>query len=142
MGFVIRKDNGSNNSLFFSCLMGLSDGAFFMIKHTQLPNGNHPISIPICPMAVADTLEHCCTYYNIDLQQGSIHSHEQYKTRKLKYKTHSLGDFICTLSSPFSNSIALIQLHIISLYLKNVGKETFFNPIPTRFCHLIYCCGD
>ena len=37
--------------------MGLSDGAFFMIKHTPLPNGNHPISSPICPMGVADTLE-------------------------------------------------------------------------------------
>ena len=42
--------------------MGLSDGAFFMIKHTPLPNGNHPILSPICPMGVADTLEHysCC----------------------------------------------------------------------------------
>jgi hypothetical protein len=39
-----------------SCQMGLSDGAFFMIKHTPLPNGNHPISSPICPMGVADTL--------------------------------------------------------------------------------------
>ena len=37
--------------------MGLSDGAFFMIKHTPLPNGNHPISSPVCPMGVADTLE-------------------------------------------------------------------------------------
>ena len=55
---MIRKDNGSNNSLFLSCQMGLSDGAFFMIKHTPLPNGNHPISSPVCPMGVADTLEH------------------------------------------------------------------------------------
>jgi hypothetical protein len=54
---VIRKDNGSNNSLFLSCQMGLSDGAFFMIEHTPLPNGNHPISSPVCPMGVADTLE-------------------------------------------------------------------------------------
>ena len=37
--------------------MGLSDGTFFMIKHTPLPNGNHPISSPVCPMGVADTLE-------------------------------------------------------------------------------------
>ena len=37
--------------------MGLSDGAFFMIKHTPLPNGNHPILSPVCPMGVADTLE-------------------------------------------------------------------------------------
>ena len=44
-GFVIRKDNDNNNSLFLSCQMGLSDGAFFMIKHTPLPNGNHPISL-------------------------------------------------------------------------------------------------
>ena len=57
IGFVIRKDNGSNNSLFLSCQMGLSDGAFFMIKHTPLPNGNHSISSPVCPMGVADTLE-------------------------------------------------------------------------------------
>ena len=55
---MIRKDNGSNNSLFLSCQMGLSDGAFFMIKPTPLPNGNHPISSPVCPMGVADTLEH------------------------------------------------------------------------------------
>jgi hypothetical protein len=41
-----------------SCQMGLSDGAFFMIKHTPLPNGNHPISSPICRMGVADTLGH------------------------------------------------------------------------------------
>ena len=34
--------------------MGLSGGAYFMIKHTPLPNGNHPFSIPICPMGVAD----------------------------------------------------------------------------------------
>ena len=54
---MIRKDNGSNNSLFLSCQMGLSDGAFFMIKHTPLPNGNHPILSPVCPMEVADTLE-------------------------------------------------------------------------------------
>ena len=57
-GFVIRKDNGSKNSLFLSCQMGLSDGAFFMINHIPLPNGNHPILSPICPMGVADTLEH------------------------------------------------------------------------------------
>ena len=57
IGFVIREDNGSNNSLILSCQMGLSDGVFFIIKHTPLPNGNHPISIPICPMGVADTLE-------------------------------------------------------------------------------------
>ena len=57
--FVIRKDNGSNKSLFLSCQMGLSDGAFFMIKHTPLPNGNHPILSPVCPMGVADTLELC-----------------------------------------------------------------------------------
>ena len=50
---MIRKDNGSNNSLFLSCQMGLSDGAFFMIKHTPLPNGNHPILSHICPMGVA-----------------------------------------------------------------------------------------
>ena len=54
---MITEDNGSNNSLFLSCQMGLSDGAFFMIKHTPLPNGNHPISSPVCPMGVADTLE-------------------------------------------------------------------------------------
>ena len=36
--------------------MGLSDGAFFMIKHNPFPNGNHPISSPICPIGVADTL--------------------------------------------------------------------------------------
>jgi hypothetical protein len=38
--------------------MGLSDGAFFMIKHTPLPNENHPILSPVCPMGVADTLGH------------------------------------------------------------------------------------
>ena len=37
--------------------MGLSDDAFFMIKHTPSPNGNHPISSPDCPMGVADMLE-------------------------------------------------------------------------------------
>ena len=36
--------------------MGLSDDTFFMIEHTPWPNGNHPISSPICPMGVADTL--------------------------------------------------------------------------------------
>ena len=54
---MIRKDYGSNNYLFLSCQMALSDGAFFMIKDTPLPNGNHPISSPICPMGVADTVE-------------------------------------------------------------------------------------
>ena len=49
---MIRKDDGSSNSLFLSCQMGLSDGAFFMIKHTLLPNGNHPILSPVCPMGV------------------------------------------------------------------------------------------
>ena len=58
-GFVIRKGNGSNNSLFLSCQMGLSDGAFLMIKYTPLPNGNHPISSPVCQTGVADTLEPC-----------------------------------------------------------------------------------
>ena len=57
-GFVIIKDNGSNNSIFLSCQMGLSDGTFFMIKHTPLPNGSHPLSSPVCPMGVAYTLEH------------------------------------------------------------------------------------
>ena len=57
-GFVTRKENGNNNSFFLSCQMGLSDGAFFMIKHTPLPNENNPISSPVCPMGVADTLEH------------------------------------------------------------------------------------
>ena len=54
----MRKDNGSNNSLILSYQMGLTDGAFFMIKHTPLPDGNHPILSPVCPMGVADTLEH------------------------------------------------------------------------------------
>ena len=45
--------------------MGLSDGAFFMIKHTPLPNENHPILSPICPMGVADTLEHCPNVYTV-----------------------------------------------------------------------------
>ena len=36
--------------------MGLSDGDFFMIKHTPLPNENHPILSLICPIGVADTL--------------------------------------------------------------------------------------
>ena len=56
IGFVIRKDNGSNNSLLLSSQMGLSDGAFFMTKHTSLPNGNNPILSPMCPMGVVDTL--------------------------------------------------------------------------------------
>ena len=56
IGFVIRKDKGSNNSLFLSCQMGLSDGTFFMIKHTLSPNENSRISSPICPMGVADKL--------------------------------------------------------------------------------------
>jgi hypothetical protein len=56
--FVAFLENMNfNNSLFLSCQMGLSDGAFFILKHTLLPNGNHPISSPICPMGVADTLE-------------------------------------------------------------------------------------
>ena len=50
--------------------MGMTDDAFFMTKHTSLPNRNHSISSPICPMGVADTLgqgqlqewtEHCLT---------------------------------------------------------------------------------
>ena len=45
--------------------MGLSDGAFFMIKHTPLPNGNHPISSPVCPMGVADTLEHAVVVFGL-----------------------------------------------------------------------------
>ena len=53
---MIRKYNGSNNSLFLSFQMGLSDGAFFMIKYTPLPNGNHSILSPVCPMGIADTL--------------------------------------------------------------------------------------
>ena len=40
-----------------SCQMGLSDGAFLMIKHSPLPNGNQPISSPVCPLGVEDTLE-------------------------------------------------------------------------------------
>ena len=36
--------------------MGLSDGAFFMIKHSPLLNGNHSISSPLCPMEVADNI--------------------------------------------------------------------------------------
>ena len=71
-GFVIGKDNGSNNSLFLSYQMGLSDGAFFMIKHTPLPNGNHPISSPVCPMGVADTLEQCITLVHLDLENDLI----------------------------------------------------------------------
>ena len=40
IGFVIRKDKGSHKSLFSSYQMGLSDGAFFMIK------------LPHCPMEI------------------------------------------------------------------------------------------
>ena len=65
IGFVIREDNGSNNSLFLSCQMGLSDGASFTIKHTPLPNGNRPISSPVYPMGVADTLEHCLSQFSL-----------------------------------------------------------------------------
>jgi hypothetical protein len=69
---VIRKDNGINNSLFLSCQMGLSDGTFFMIKHTLLPNGNHPISSPICLMGVADTLEHSLSSTASGLKDAKI----------------------------------------------------------------------
>ena len=34
--------------------MGLSEDAFFMIKHTPSTNGNHSILSHICPMGVAD----------------------------------------------------------------------------------------
>ena len=63
IGFVIRKYIGSNNFLFLSCQMGLLDGPFFMIKHTPLPNGNHPILSPICPMGVADMFGLCVPQY-------------------------------------------------------------------------------
>ena len=36
--------------------MGLSDVAFFVIKHTPLPNENHSVWSPIYPMGVADML--------------------------------------------------------------------------------------
>ena len=67
----------SNNSLFLSCQMGLSDGAFFMIKHTLhiLPNGNHPISSPICPMGVADTLGHFTPHLG-EINFGTTFFHE------------------------------------------------------------------
>ena len=71
---MIRKDNGSNNSLFLSCQMGLSDGAFFMIKHTPLPNGIHPILSPICPMGVADTLEPYLNYELFQIFHPTLHS--------------------------------------------------------------------
>ena len=76
IGFEIRKDNSSNNSLFLSCQMGLSDGAFFMIKHTPLSNGNQTILSPICPMGVADTLGLClCGFWHFihddDARNGS-----------------------------------------------------------------------
>ena len=45
--------------------MGLSDGVFFMIKHTPLPNGNHPNSSPIYPMGVANTLEQAPAALNL-----------------------------------------------------------------------------
>ena len=50
--------------------MGLSDGAFFMIEHTPLPNGNHPISSPVCPMGVADTLEHNDPMFSIIIYES------------------------------------------------------------------------
>ena len=53
--------------------MGLSDGAFFTIKHIPLPNGNHSILSPICPMGVADTyvgaLYQACDLYDTSLLQ-------------------------------------------------------------------------
>ena len=56
--------------------MGLSDGTFFMIKHTPLPNGNHHILSPVCPMGVADTLEQrkvCTTrHYSVILSYDVI----------------------------------------------------------------------
>ena len=55
---MTRKDNGSNSALFLSCQMRLLDGTLFIIKHTPLSDGNHPISSPICPMGAADTLGH------------------------------------------------------------------------------------
>ena len=58
--------------------MGLSDGAFFMIKHTLLPNGNHPISSPICPMGVADTLEH---YLQSDLSKNQLKHCTEYEIK-------------------------------------------------------------
>ena len=51
--------------------MGLSDGAFFMIKHTPLPNRNHPILSPICQMGVADTLGLYCL--NIFVKCGTVY---------------------------------------------------------------------
>ena len=61
----------SNSSLFLSCQMGLSDAAFFMIKHTLLPNGNHPILSPICPIGVADMLELRLILTLVPLRHGS-----------------------------------------------------------------------
>ena len=49
IGFVIRKDNSSNNSLFLNCKMGLSDGAFFM----EIT----PFRAPFAQWELADTLE-------------------------------------------------------------------------------------
>ena len=44
-----QDDNGSNNSLFLSCQTGLSDGTFFMIKHTPIAQWKSPHFDPYLP---------------------------------------------------------------------------------------------
>ena len=106
---MIRKDNGSNNSLILSCQMGLPDGAFFMIKHTPLPNGNHPIMSPVCPMRVADTLELC------------LASNSGVKNLK-RQNRHQKS---CCQMSPKSNVLALNIFNIKDLEVKHPASKVW-----------------
>ena len=117
---MIGKDNGSNNSLFLSCQMGLSDGAFFMIKHTPLPNGNHPILSPICPMGVADTLELGCVSFGA-LSKDQI----LWEGHNIPKKSPNLYNF-CGLLRISELLIILKTLAVVAFHLPRIRPRKWF----------------
>ena len=101
--------------------MGLSDGAFFMIKHTPLPNGNQPISSPICPIGVADTLGQCTVEFSQpsigDVSRDTISS---FKVKVLAY-FYGLSWYCLQISSA-------PKVHRGHLYITSAHFCTFSDP--------------
>ena len=145
---MIRKDNGSNNSLFLSCQMGLSDGTFFMLKDTPLSNRYNPISSPIYPIGVVHMLGQCLlipfTYQQCTrtrkLQPSSLES--LYCMKKLRNVPYILSSYVGCKKNPHEASFNLMILWFlfVVLSISNISRgKSYFLTYIHILLNIKYC---
>ena len=112
--------------IILHCQMGLSDGAFFMIKHTPLPNGNHTILSPICQMGVENTLGPD-NYFSPNMRTiGHRHHHVPSKVSGSQICRGLMTNWTTFLGCPVALPYGEVRLKMDSVLRFYIQKKCIF----------------